>query len=60
MNMLEDDLESLYTILTFLYNYDRNIRGIIDNLSILAILISAAIRYTIADKYDVAGLKDAI
>jgi hypothetical protein len=46
-------------MLTFLHDQDRNIRGTIDNSSVSAILISAAMRYTIADKYDVPDLKDA-
>jgi hypothetical protein len=42
-----------------LYDRSKNIRHTIDNSSIAAVLVSAAMRYVIADKYGVEGLKDA-
>jgi hypothetical protein len=58
ISLREDNPNSAHTLLTFLYDRNKNIRHTIDNSSIAAVLVSAAIRYVIADKYEVEGLKD--
>lgn len=55
----EDDPDSVHTLVTFLYHGKDKIRRIIDNSSISGALVSATMRYMVADKYGVQGWQDA-
>jgi hypothetical protein len=50
INLREDNLESIYILVTFPYHGNEKIRHIIDNSSISGMLVSAAMSYVIRDK----------
>ena len=59
ISLRETNPDSVHTLFTFLYHENKKIRHTIDNSSISGVLVSAAMRYVIADKYGVRDLKDA-
>jgi len=60
LDLSDDDPKSIHTLLTFLHDPNEPIRCTIDNSSVSGILISAAMRYAIADKYEVENLKTVV
>ena len=51
ISLREDNPDSGHTLLTFVSHGNEEIRRTIDNSSISGVLVSAAMRYVIADKY---------